>query len=359
MNGVKYSGKKKCRNNTGIRLRKAWINMWKKRKLVYSFAAVILVFAILTTGCGDKKDFFTEYGITLPASGISYDSSKYYSQDYLSGNVCVIPVSEQDKENSSLPADAALLINSDTDEVVYSQNIYKRLYPASVTKIVTTLLVLKYGNLDDIVTISYNASHITEYGAKLCGFEEGDQIKLKKLLYAFMVYSGNDAGIAIAEHISGSEEEFVKLMNKEMTGLGAAGSHFTNSHGLHNDNHYTTAYDLYLVFNKLVSDYPLFNDIIKQGSVKAKYKSADGTKKEMIFTSTVKYKLNTETAPEGVKVTGGKTGTTQMAGSNLILYSTGPDGNNYISVIMHASDVYSLYDQMNYLLGLEGKSKEE
>ncbi len=106
LNGVKYSGKKKCRNNTGIRLRKAWINMWKKRKLVYSFAAVILVFAILTTGCGDKKDFFTEYGITLPASGISYDSSKYYSQDYLSGNVCVIPVSEQDKENSSLPADA-------------------------------------------------------------------------------------------------------------------------------------------------------------------------------------------------------------------------------------------------------------
>ena len=154
-------------------------------------------------------------------------------------------------------------------------------------------------------------------------------------------------------------DKFAKLMNKEMTRLGAAGSHFTNSHGLHNDNHYTTAYDLYLVFNKLVSDYPLFNDIIKQGSVKAKYKSADGTKKEMIFTSTVKYKLNTETAPEGVKVTGGKTGTTQMAGSNLILYSTGPDGNNYISVIMHASDVYSLYDQMNYLLGLEGKSKEE
>lgn len=333
--------------------------MHKKRKLVYSFAAVISVFAIVAAGCGSKTDFFEKYGITLQTGSASCDSSRFYSQDYLSGNVCVIPAAEQKENNSSLPADAALLINADKDEMVYAQNIYKRLYPASVTKIVTTLLVLKYGNLDDIVTISYNASHITEYGAKLCGFAEGDKIKLKKLLYSFMVYSGNDAGIAIAEHISGSEEEFVKLMNKEMAELGASGSHFTNSHGLHNDDHYTTAYDLYLVFNKLVSDYPLFNDIIKHGSVKAKYKSADGTKKEMFFTSTVKYKLNTETAPEGVKVTGGKTGTTQMAGSNLILYSTGPDGNNYISVIMHASDVYSLYDQMNYLLGMEGKSKEE
>lgn len=333
--------------------------MHKKRKLVYSFTAVISAFTIVAAGCGSKTDFFTEYGITLPAGSISYDSSGCYSQDYLSENVCVIPAAEQEESNSNLPADAALLINADTDEMVYSQNIYKRLYPASVTKIVTTLLVLKYGNLDDIVTISYNASHITEYGAKLCGFAEGDKIKLKKLLYSFMIYSGNDAGIAIAEHISGSEEEFVKLMNKEMTELGASGSHFTNSHGLHNDSHYTTAYDLYLVFNKLVSDYPLFNDIIKQGSVKARYKAADGTKKEMLFTSTVKYKLNTETPPEGVKVAGGKTGTTQMAGSNLILYSTGPDGSNYISVIMHASDVYSLYDQMNYLLGMEGKSKEE
>ena len=162
--------------------------MHKKRKLGYSFVAVVSVFAIVAAGCGSKTDFFTEYGIILPAGNVSYDSSACYSQDYLSENVCVIPAEEQEKNNSSLPADAALLINADTDEVVYSQNIYKRLYPASVTKIVTTLLVLKYGNLDDIVTISYNASHITEYGAKLCGFAEGDKIKLKKLLYAFMVY---------------------------------------------------------------------------------------------------------------------------------------------------------------------------
>jgi len=142
-----------------------------------------------------------------------------------------------------------------------------------------------------------------------------------------------------------------------MEELGGVGSHFTNLHGLHDDNHYTTAYDLYLVFNKLMSDYPKFTDIISKGSVKVKYKDASGQKKEMDFTSTVKYKINTETAPDGVKVTGGKTGTTQMAGSNLILHSTGADGNSYISAVMHASDVYSLYNQMNYLLSIEGKQE--
>jgi len=317
---------------------------------------ILAVFAVplfMLGGCTEKSDqFFTDYNLDIPADTESSACADLYSQDYLSKDICVVPAGKQDKKDENLPADAALIINTSTNEKLYSRGIYKRLYPASITKIVTALVTLKYGNLEDTVTVSYNASHITEYGAKLCGFQEGDQIKLEKLLYALMIYSGNDAGIAIAEHISGSTEKFAKLMNQEMEALGAAGSHFTNPHGLHDDNHYTTAYDLYLVFNRLVSDYPEFTDIIGKESVKVKYKNAAGEKKELYFTSTIKYNLGTETPPEGVAVTGGKTGTTQMAGSNLILYSAGP-GGNYISVVMHASDAYSLYDQMNYLLGME------
>ncbi len=322
-------------------------------------AAVSAVLVILAAGCGsDKENFLDGGGMVLPLAGTP-SGENWYCQDYLSEAACVIPAGSQNKSNKNLPASSVLLVNATKNEVVYASNIYDRLYPASVTKIVTVLVALKYGNLDDIVTISYEASHITEYGAKLCGFNEGDKIKFEKLLYALMVYSGNDAGIAIAEHISGSTGKFAKLMNREMEELGAVGSHFTNPHGLHDDNHYTTAYDLYLVFNKLISDYPKFTDIINKGSVKVKYKDASGQKKEMDFTSTVKYKINTETAPDGVEVTGGKTGTTQMAGSNLILHSKGADGNSYISAVMHASDVYSLYDQMNYLLSMEGGSKSK
>lgn len=317
-------------------------------KLTFISAAVIVFMA----GCGNSNESFID-GSSMDMY-IANNQAEMYSQDYISEDVCVIPAGRQKKADKNLPAGSVLLVNVTKNKMVYAHNIYEKLYPASVTKIVTALVALEYGNLDDIVTISYEASHITEYGAKLCGFNEGDKVKLEKLLYALMVYSGNDAGIAIAEHISGSVDKFAKLMNKEMEKLGAAGSHFTNPHGLHNNNHYTTAYDLYLVFNKLVSDYPVFMDIINKGSVKVKFKDVNGRKKELDFISTVKYKLNTETAPEGVTVTGGKTGTTQMAGSNLVLYSTGPDGNNYISAVMKASDAYSLYGQMNYLLAMEG-----
>ncbi len=328
--------------------------MHNKRKSVCKAIALFTASAIFFSGCTEQSDLlFMDYNFDIPVSAETSADTDWYSQDYLSEDVCVIQTGKQTKKDINLPADSALLINAETNKMVYAHDIYKKLYPASVTKIVTALVALKYGNADDIVTISYNASHITEYGAKLCGFSEGDKVKLEKLLYALIVYSGNDAGIAIAEHISGSVEEFSKLMNKEMAELGAAGSHFTNPHGLHDDNHYTTAYDLYLVFNKLVSDYPEFLDFISKGNVKVRFRDTSGNKKELNFISTVKYNIDTETPPEGVKVIGGKTGTTLMAGSNLILYSTGPNGNNYISVVMHASDVYSLYSQMNYLLSME------
>ncbi len=319
-------------------------------------AAVLCAFA----GCGKNSDVFSKYLLDAPAPPGAGLTADLYEQEYLSENVCVAPASARLGKDGNVEADAALLINATDCEAVFSKNAYKRMYPASVTKIVTALVALKYGNLDDVAVVSYNASHITEYGAKLCGFEEGDRIRLRKLLYALMVYSGNDAGVAVAEHVAGSVEEFAKLMNAEMKEIGAIGSHFVNPHGLHDDGHYTTAYDLYLAFNKLLSDYPEFVDIIDRGGVKVSYKSAGGEKKTVRFTSTVKYKIDGDDAgaPKGVDIIGGKTGTTQKAGSNLILYSKGPDGDSYISVVMHAKDSFALYDQMNYLLSLEGADGE-
>ena len=116
----------------------------------------------------------------------------------------------------------------------------------------TALVVLKKGELTDSVTVSYNASHIPVAGAKVCGFEEGDVITMDALLHCLLIYSGNDAGIAIAEHMSGSEENFVRIMNSEAKRIGASHTNFVNSHGLHDDNHYTTAYDMYLIFNELI-----------------------------------------------------------------------------------------------------------
>ena len=311
--------------------------------------------ALILSGCGAEENPLLEYQVSSPALAGGGRSLKSTAQaEYLSEGICVIPKGQQTKTKASvMQAKASLIIDDTAEAMLYSHNIYKKLYPASITKIVTALVALKYGNLDETVTVSYNASHITEYGAKLCGFEEGDTIVLKDLLYSFLICSGNDAGIAIAEHIAGDVDSFAKLMNQEMRRLGAVHSHFVNPHGLHDKKHYTTAYDLYLVFHELVRD-GQFLDIVSQSGFKAKYHNKKGKKKKLYFTSTDRYLLGTATAPQGVEVIGGKTGTTSDAGSCLLLYSKGPDGDYYISVVLGAEGAWALYEQMNYLLSLEG-----
>jgi D-alanyl-D-alanine carboxypeptidase len=268
----------------------------------------------------------------------------------LSQDICVIPKSKNISTDAAITASSALLINDTDNKVIYAQDIYSKQYPASVTKIVTALVALKNASLSDKVTISYNASHVTEYGAKLCGFEEGDVVSMKDLLYCLLIYSGNDAAVAIAEHISGSVEEFATVMNQEMISLGASGSHFVNPNGLHDDDHYTTAYDLYLVFHELLQ-YKSFRKIIRKQDYTAHCKDADGEKHSLSMTNTNQYLAGSVTSPDGITVIGGKTGTTINAGSCLILYSRDEQKKDYISVILKADSSYSLYSQMTYLLG--------
>ena len=261
------------------------MNVIKKRCRIISIA---LIASFVLTGCQTDVSIFNNYDVILPHDGQNAFGTK--EQQLFSSNICVVPKKKQSEKDLFMTAGASLIFDNTDNKMLYADNIYQKMYPASTTKIVTALVALKYGNLDDVVTIGYNATHITEYGAKLCGFAEGDKITLKKLLYSFLICSGNDAGIAIAEHISGSVEKFAELMNKEAKSLGCSGSNFVNPHGLHDDNHYTTPYDLYLVFHELLN-YDVFMDIINQSSYKAEFKGADGSKKTLWFSSTDKYHL--------------------------------------------------------------------
>ena len=299
------------------------------------------------TGCSNPiESQMADAGVAAVSAG---QDDMAYAQDYLSEDICIIPKEQQSQKDSEITAGAALLINDSDKQMLYAQKIYSKRYPASITKIVTALVALKYGNMSDTVTVSYKASHITEYGAKICGFQEGDRIKLKDLLTCFLVYSGNDAGIAIAEHIAGSTAAFAEMMNQEMQELGASGSHFVNPHGLHRKKHYTTAYDLYLVFHELLQ-YKRFQEIIALKEFTVTYQDKDGEEKANRFTSTNQYLTGYSLAPEGITVVGGKTGTTLEAGSCLILYVQDESGKDYIAVILKADSSYSLYQQMNHML---------
>lgn len=315
----------------------------KKRLLIIIFAG-ILSFG----GCRSSSDQFLSFEDTTLMTGHSADN-RLTQSNFFAEDLIIIPELESIGEDSELTAGAVLLADITKGNVIYSDHIYEKSYPASLTKLFTALVVLRYGELTDTVTIGYNATHITENGAKICGFQEGDVISMEALLHSLLIYSGNDAAIAIAEHISGSEESFVEKMNVEAIRIGAVHSNFTNSSGLHNDNQYTTAYDMYLVFNELLK-YDTFRSIINSSSYKAVYQSFDGKVKEKTFSSTNSYLTGKISSPEGIEVIGGKTGTTSKAGNCIIMLSRGSSDSEYISVILKAAGSDQLYSQMSHLL---------
>ncbi|MSS64382.1 D-alanyl-D-alanine carboxypeptidase family protein [Velocimicrobium porci] len=320
----------------------------------YKRGLCILLAGILLTGCSSNTMYNEFEDGQQIIDFISPDSSEIQYADSFAKDLCVVPVNYQNKKDPFMTAKASLIFDVTDHKILYADNVYERLYPASVTKIVTSLIALEECDLNEMVTISHNAANITEWGAKKCGFQEGDQIKLKDLLYSFLIYSGNDAGIAIAEHISGSVEAFAEKMNQKAKELGAVDSHFVNPHGLHDDNHYTTIYDIYLFFEECIKN-KTFLDIINTKGFTAHYKGADGKSKTAFFPSTNRYLVGREQAPENVTVIGGKTGTTSKAGSCLTLYSKNSNGHDYISIIFHASTGNELFAQMTRLLEYESK----
>ena len=149
--------------------------------------------------------------------------------------------------NFKVNAKAALLIDLNTGRTIYEQNADEQVYPASLTKIMTCLLALENGNLSDVVTITENAYADVSASGSTSGLQIGEQLRLEDLLYCMMVESGNEAANAVAEHVGGTIEDFVQMMNERAYELGCTHTHFMNPHGLHTESHYTTARDLSLI----------------------------------------------------------------------------------------------------------------
>lgn len=315
----------------------------------------VLLTITLLTGCSNSSNTIMPYqdNINLLENNlINLNNAK--KGELFAEDLTVIPKEYNSEKDGNLNAFSSLLVNATDNEMLYANNVYEKLYPASITKIATALVTLKHAELTDTVTISKNASNITEAGAKLCGFKEGDQIILKDLLTSLLVYSGNDAGLAIAEHIAGNVPAFADMMNEEVKKLGAVHTNFINPHGLHDDNQYTTAYDLYLIFEELLN-YQEFLDIIQLGEYTLNYKESTGKEVKKEFSSTDRFLTGAADAPKGITVLGGKTGTTFKAGSCLILASKDKNEKVYISLILKADSSDNLFYQMTYLLKLISK----
>ena len=319
-----------------------------RKRLIIILCCIMISTAFAGCNTADHELLSFDQGMAVQDSVMDNHLTQ---ADFFSEHLVSVTASENEGGDQELSSGANLLVNVTDRKLLYADHVYDRLYPASLTKMMTALVVLKYAELTDDVTISYNASHIQESGAKLCGFKEGDTISMEALLKSMLIYSGNDAAVAIADYISGSEEAFSDIMNKEAKKIGAVHTNYVNSNGLHDDNHYTTAYDIYLVFNELLQ-YDTFRSIINMDAYTAEYKDKDGNDKEKTFKSTNQFINGEAEIPEGITIIGGKTGTTRKAGNCLAMLSKDEEGKEYISVILKADNSSMLYSQMSHLLSL-------
>lgn len=264
-------------------------------------------------------------------------------------NLCVVTDDVTDDERVDMSqAMAAGLFRLEDNSVLYAKNVHAQLHPASITKVMTALVALENGSLNQVLTAT-DAVKITEYGAVLCGLEPGDTMTLDQALRILLVWSANDVGMLIAENIGGSVEHFLEMMNAKARELGATNTNFTNPHGLTDLNHYTTAYDLYLIFNEAIKN-DTFNEIIHMSGYQTVFYDKNGGTKAFDKPSTNQFLRGNYQPPANITVIGGKTGTTNEAGHCLMLFTRDENGSPYISVILGSQSRDVNYNEMIDLL---------
>ncbi len=306
--------------------------------LVYYFVVRSHDYDLSRTFCKNDRVYGIQTGAAASGTAQSFAADLCVTDGDVNGQALTIGAYE------------GALFDLTAGEVRYAKDIFTHRSPASLTKIMTILVALKYGNPEDMVTVTETALDI-EYGSSVCDIKVGDRLSLKQLLYGLMIASGNDAAMTIAEHVGGSVDQFVAMMNEEALALGATGTHFANPHGLTDPEHYTTAYDLYLMFREAMK-YDLFMDMINRKNYYAEYTREDGSAVAVTWENTNHYFTGEASAPDNVIIYGGKTGTTEDAGACLTLLSKDLYGNPYLSVILHAGTKEELYAEMNQILSL-------
>ena len=324
------------------------VNCLKIRTLAILLTSVLLLFSC--NGVVDTIIFnrTNPYELIMDFEKQQFNRSFQVGTPFTTG--LAVAASDVPMEGISLEEEilSGALFSIHQPRVLYGYNMFEYVYPASTTKIMTALVAIHYGNMDDLVTVSDNAVAF-EWYAQVGGLRSGDQVSMRDLVAGLMLHSGNDNAIAIAEHISGSEEAFVQLMNEKAYALGATHTHFVNSHGLHDERQYTTVYDLYLIFNYLAKD-QRFLDIIAMPYVTARITSQYGEVRYDRWYPSNWYNSGAIPHPEGVTVLGGKTGTTDQAGACLILFNRNDYHDYYISIIMGAPTREDLYRHKTFLL---------
>ena len=312
--------------------------------LILLLCCMVLICACSKTEVADKFDYSR-----ISASGNPSNDYIDTKISFLSDGLCVTDANDIDNPNiNPVYIEAAGVFNISTKEVMYAHHLFDRNYPASTTKIMTAYLALKYGNLDDYVTVSKEACDLPS-GASTAGLTPGDVISVRDLLYGLILVSGNDSAVCLAEYISGSVDAFADLTNEELNKIYATSTHFVNPNGIHADNHYTSCYDLYLIFNEALKN-PVFLDLINTVKYEATVTHKNGDEGILKYKTTNKFLSNEVSYPNSYSIVGGKTGTTFDAGKCLVLLTINGKGEQVIFITLGADSKERLYGFMEEMM---------
>lgn len=245
---------------------------------------------------------------------------------------------ESNDINIDIGSSSCILIESKTGRILYEKDAYSKYYPASTTKIMTALLTLEnVSDLKEVATVSYNSVFTVPSGYSTDLLKVGEELTIEDLLYALLVKSSNEAANVLAEHISGNVESFATMMNTRAVELGCKNTHFVNPNGIHNENHYTTAYDLSLITQEAMKN-ETFRKIVSTASYTLpstnKYDRID---RNLITTNDIIRKSSKYYYEYAIGI---KTGYTTPA-KNCLVAGANKDGVELILVLLHADKLNS------------------
>lgn len=287
----------------------------KSRRMAITVVAAVFLLLFISSGI-----------YNLASSG---EDEVYLVSELAASNLSQLEELEMGREEISVPAiaaSAAILLDAETDDVLYEVNADESLAMASTTKVMTALVTMENSSLEETTTVSEFASSVGESSAWL---DTGEVLTVEQLLYALMLQSGNDASVALAEHVAGSEDGFVEMMNARARELGLDHTSFANPHGLDEEGHYTSARDLAEITARAMA-IPEFREIVATESYDLPW---PGHPFPRVMENHNKLLKMYPAA------TGGKTGYTARAGKCLVA-SAQKDGRELISVILNGGDSY-------------------
>ena len=334
---------------------------FRKDSTMKKITALLLVTAILAgcTGCGKKqKSLLGDYRSkdSVVHADIGAQSEARYAPLLSQFFICNVThdmlttdyVFDEEKPDRK---GCAFVINRTKNELVFGYRMDELFSPASITKLMTALVTLNRCKTDEKVVITKEMAEFSRGSVE--ELNEGDIMTVHDLLLCMLVSSANNAAVALAIHVAGSEAAFVELMNQEMKKLGGLNTNFVNASGLHDDKHKTTPYDMYIVYQECTK-YKEFREIMTYTEKRYNYVDKSGAQRSRTVKTTNCFKLTDPKHhydyPNSIAILGGKTGTTNSAGYCLIMHIKNSYGTEYILGVFRAESEEKLYTKMNDLM---------